>query len=96
MRGVKEKAALYPFMRSDIRIFNIPSGTHAWTVDNVFQDSVPSKLVVGLVSGAGYSGSYQKNPFNFDHVKLTYLDFLVQGQSKSGPPFQPDYTSTVH
>ena len=88
---LKEKPALYPFLRSDMRIFNIPSGSHTWTVDNIFQDSVPSRLVIGLVYGAAYSGSYTKNPFNFDSMKLNYLDFLVQGQSKPGLPFQPDY-----
>ena len=89
--SLKEKNALYPFMRSEIKTFNIPSGIYTWTGDNIFQDSVPSKLIVGLVSAAAYSGSYVKNPFNFENMNLTYLDFLVQGQSKPGPPYQPDY-----
>ena len=88
---LKAKNALYPFTRSDIKIFNLPSGSYTWTMDNLFQDSVPARVVVALVSGAAYSGNYHKNPFNFDGMKLTYLDFLVQGQSKPGPPYQPDY-----
>lgn len=88
---LKEKNALYPFLRSDVKTFNIAAGSYTWTGDNLFQDSVPSRLVVGLISGAAYNGNYLKNPFNFDSMKLTYLDFLVQGQSKPGPPYQPDF-----
>ena len=89
--SLKEKNALYPFLRSEIKTFNIASGSYTWTGDNIFQDSVPFKLIVGLVSAAAYSGNYTRNPFNFDNMKLNYLDFMVQGQSKPGPPFQPEY-----
>jgi hypothetical protein len=89
--ALKENNALYPFMRSEVKAFNIAQGSHTWTMDNIFQDTVPSKLVVALVSEAAYSGHYQKNPFNFANMNLNYLDFLVQGQSTRGQPYQPDY-----
>ena len=87
---LKEKNALYPFLRSDVKTFNIPAGSYTWAADNLFQDSVPSKLFVAAVPAAGYSGNYKKNPFNFANMKLTYLDFLVQGRS-TNQPYQPDY-----
>ena len=94
--SLKEKNALYPYMRSEVKTFNIAAGSYTWTGDNIFQDSVPSRVIVGLVSAAAYSGSYLKNPFNFDNMKLTYLDFLVQGQSMPGPPYQPDYDKSQY
>ena len=88
---LKEKNALYPYMRSDVKAFNLPTGSYTWSADAIFQDSVPSHMLVALVSASGYSGHYQKNPFNFANMNLTYLDFQVQGRSRPGQPYQPNY-----
>ena len=41
---------------------------------------VPSKLIIGMVSNAGYSGDYSKNPFDFKHMNVNYLEVTVDGQ----------------
>ena len=34
-----------------------------------------------MVSNAGYSGEYDKNPFDFKHMNLNYLEVTVDGQT---------------
>ena len=37
--------------------------------DNSFYGKVPSKIIIGTVSNAVYSGDY-KNPFNFQNMNV--------------------------
>ena len=52
--ALKTSPALYPFWRSDIKIFSIAKGSHTFMTDNIFHGKVPSKIVVGLVSNAAF------------------------------------------
>ena len=89
--NLEKEQALYPYTRSEIRVFNIPSGVSTWSMDNIFQDKIPTKVVIGLVNESGYSGSSKKNLFNFANWDINYAAFLVDGQSRPGMPFQPNY-----
>ena len=64
---LKDKPAIYPFVRSSIKAFNIPISSWDYMTENIFQDEIPHRLVVGLVKTAAYIGDSQLNPFNFDH-----------------------------
>ena len=55
-------------------------GALNFMTDNIYHGKVPSKLVIGMISNAGYSGDYDKNPFDFKHMKLNYLGVTVDGQ----------------
>ena len=72
--------AIYPFWRSDIKSFTVAAGSHTFMTDNIFHGEVPSKIIIGLVSNAAYSGDYTKNPFNFQNMGLNYLEINVDGQ----------------
>ena len=60
-----EQRAMYPYLRSEINTTSIASGQYGYSVDDIFQGLVPSKLIVGLVSSVAYTGDYGKNPFYF-------------------------------
>ena len=90
---MKKEMALYPFTRSEVKAYNIANGSFNWTMDNLFQDSIPKRLVVAFVSSAAYSGNSKKNPFNFQNFSLTYIDFQVDGQSSGSQVLQPDYAN---
>ena len=94
--NLMKEQALYPYTRSEIKVFNIPQGSFTWSMDNVFQDKIPTKVVIGLVSEAGYSGTTKKNPFNFANWDVNYAAFLVDGQSRPAQPFQPNYGAGIY
>ena len=79
-----QKPAVYPFIRSDIKTFNIPSNTYTWTRDNIFQNKLPKRLVIGMVSADSYSGFHEKNPFNFQHFNVGELVLTVDGLNSPG------------
>ena len=90
---MKKEMALYPFTRSELKTYNIAAGSYNWTMDNIFQDSVPKRLILACVDSGAYAGNNEKNPFNFDNCSVNYVDFQVDGQSNGSQVLQPDYKS---
>jgi hypothetical protein len=88
---IQDHPAIYPYLRTDIKSIALASGQYSYSIDDLFQGSVPSKLIVGLVSSEAYSGSYKKNPFNFRHYDCSSLGFYVDGQSYPSHPLQPNF-----
>ena len=83
--------ALYPFWRSDVKSYNVPMGSHTFNSDNIYHGNVPSKIIIGMVDNAAYSGSYNTNPFNFQNMDVNYLEITVDGQPVPSRPFRPNY-----
>ena len=90
-KEIQTTPAVYPYLSSDIKTIAVPAGQYNYNVDDLFQGSVPSKLIVGLVSSEAYSGSYKKNPFNFQHYDCSSIGFYVDGQSYPSHPLQPNF-----
>ena len=88
---IQDHPAIYPYLRTDIKSIALASGQYSYSIEDLFQGSVPSKLIVGLVSSEAYSGSYKKNPFNFRHYDCSSLGFYVDGQSYPSHPLQPNF-----
>jgi len=84
-------AAVYPYMRTAFKTYNLPAGSFDITVDDLFAGEVPSKLIVGLVESAAYTGSLDKNPYNFRDFHLSFIEFCVDG-NKCGS-FQPNFSA---
>lgn len=93
---LKKSPALYPYMKSDVRTYNIQPGSFTWSADDIFQGSVPSRVVVGLVSGEAYSGAYHKNPYNFQHFNTNFCGLYANGQSVPGEPFMCDFKNNSY
>ena len=88
---IQTTPATYPYLRSDIKTIAVAAGQYNYNVDDLFQGAVPSKLIVGLVSSEAFSGSYKKNPFNFQHYDCSSIGFYVDGQSYPSHPLQPNF-----
>lgn len=89
--ALKTSETLYPYTRSVIKTYAVPSGQYSFTADDLFQGEVPKRLIVGLVSSSATHGSYVKNPFNFHHYNCNYAGFFVNSQSTPSHPLQPNY-----
>ena len=89
--ALKISPAIYPFWRSDLRSFSVAKGSLNSMTDNIYHCKVPSKLVIAMVSNAGYSGEYNKNPFDFKHMNLNYLEVTVDGQPVPNRALTPNF-----
>ena len=63
--ALSDTAALYPLMRSEVRKFLIHRGQLGFSFDDLFQGSVPSVMVLGLVDERASAGDLGRNPFEF-------------------------------
>lgn len=89
---LKKEAALIKFTKSSIKTYTIGQGDNSWIGENLFQDSIPQRLVVALVDSKAYAGHNEKNPFNFQHFNCRYLNFEVNGQTIGSEILEPNFT----
>jgi hypothetical protein len=89
---LSKDTAKYHYMRSEIYSHVVQKGDNKVLLYNIFQDRIPSQLVIALVPEANYTGNMQHNPFVFKHYNLCYLDVNVNGKSLPyGEPLQPEF-----
>lgn len=78
---LEETNAKYPFVKSDVRMVVIPRGQSYISLDSLFQNTSPRKLVVGFVKAEAVAGKLNSNPFNFAAYKLTNISVSVNGSN---------------
>ena len=83
--------AVYPYWKSVVKSFAIPKGSYNFSVEDLFHGNCPCRLVVGFVSSEAFSGSMQKNPYNFSHYSLNFLEFSLNNVSVPGTALQPKF-----
>ena len=75
------KNALYPIKRVNITSFTLPIGSLGTTGEVLYTGKLPESLTVGFVTSSGVSGQLDKNPFNFQHFKLTNIAVIVDNET---------------
>ena len=88
--ALKKEPAIYYYNRSVIKCYNLAEKQQNATIDQLFNE-LPQEVIVALLPSANYNGGYDKNPFFFPNLGLSYLSFLCDGVSCPGRPFQPRY-----
>ena len=81
--------ALYPYVRMELKAFAVPKGSYQATIDDLYLGNIPNRVVIEMVNGATYSGSYSLNPFNFHHFLCNFLSVSIDGMSVPGKPITP-------
>ena len=76
-RALELKPAIYPHLKTEIRMFLVSKGVYSFNFENLFEGNIPSVLVLGLVDAKATAGDYHSNPFNFEHGGLETLELFV-------------------
>ena len=84
---LQSTTAKYPLRHTEIRSLSLPQGSLNVN-ELLFQDQVPSRIIIGFVKSSAYNGSFTANPFNFKHYNINFLRVSVNGDSVSGHPLQ--------
>ena len=79
-KRLKLSNAIYPLVRTECKVFHIPSGTMTYTQDNLFTGQQPKRMTIALVDNVAYNGTYNKNQFSFDHFNLNKLIVYIDGE----------------
>ena len=65
-------------------------------LDDIFQEKIPNRLVLGMVSADAYAGDLTKNPFNFKHYNFDFMCLYANGQSVPAKALQPRFSSNTY
>ena len=85
------KSALYAYPRCCMRSQVIPKGSNQFDISQVLSDRVPSLLVLGFVDSLGFSGSLDKNPFNYEHMSCSYASLTINSRIIPARPYAPSF-----
>ncbi|XP_046569523.1 uncharacterized protein LOC124277847 [Haliotis rubra] len=80
--------AVYPYIKTDLRVASIPQGQLSFTWDQIFQNCCPNKVVICLLSSKALNGDYEQNPFFFQLFDLTTVGLYVNGESLPAQPLK--------
>lgn len=83
---LQRQPALYPYKRVEMRSTAFPKDISSFQIDNVMLGKIPSTMVIALVDTSALSGSYTKNPFNFQHFNLRTVEVTVNGRAVLDQP----------
>jgi hypothetical protein len=72
--------AKYPINKSEISSFVIPKGATFWAQSDLFQNRVPTQLIIALVASKAAQGDFKRNPYNFNGFGLNTLTVTKNGQ----------------
>ena len=78
---LKDKPALYPFTRSEIRAFQLQKKQFSFHMEDLYQQSVPTEVIACMVKATGFHGAYDANPFSFNHFNISTLGLFVDDES---------------
>ena len=80
--NLSKNNAIYPISRSKIKVFTKAAGVRDITITNQLSTpNIPSRIIIGMVSNAAFSGSKELNPFEFKHYNINYADVRVNSKS---------------
>jgi hypothetical protein len=83
--------AKYPIRRSIVVPHVINKGSLDMIVDNVYVGQLPRRAFFGMVSHNAYNGSFNLNPYNYQHFNMNYLALYLDGTQYPEKAFQPDF-----
>lgn len=86
----------YTLTRNELKMNTIPKGSTEFYWDNIFPQAIPDRIVVGLVDQKAVNGDYTTNPFNFEHMGLTYVGIYINGESVPGRPLKTDFSAGLY
>ena len=83
--------ARYFYLKEDIRKFSIPQASNSIFIEDAFHGKVPNTLTVCFIASDAMTGRMQKNPYNFRHFKLTYLNVSISGRPSPAGALSYDF-----
>ena len=84
----------YLSAQTHLKHFTLPSGLSSYNME-LYSGPLPRSIVVGQVLTSAYDGSYDKNPFNFQHFNVNHLALKINGQSIPSDGYTPDFENNL-
>ena len=70
---------------------SISAGSMSRSVDHVFRDVIPQRVVIGMVDNDAFNDAFRKNPFNFQNYKMTLCGLLKNDEPIPNRLYQTNF-----
>lgn len=89
----KNAMATYNYRRVEVKSYTVSADQRSLSLDNVVIGQLPNLILFSMVDNLAYCGKRSKNPFNFDHNKISHYQLLINGVQVPTEPYVFDYTA---
>ena len=76
----KTKKVRYAVVRSEIKTYSFDGNSTRWSQDNVFLNTVPVKVIIGLMNSTNYNGSLKHYPYAYEKIGVTRIRQQIDGE----------------
>lgn len=95
-RALSITPAKYPITRVEIKSVTIPADIQSKSLDNLFLGQMPKRCIIGMVDGAAFNGTLNKNPFEFKHFNYNYLALYIDSTQIPSRPLTPNFEKKLY
>jgi hypothetical protein len=95
-QALEKAPAKYPLNRVDIKTVTITQGLRDKSIDNLYLNQMPQRIIIGFVDNRAFNGDFTLNGFNFQHFNLNYLNLMLDGSSITPQPLTPNFTNDTY
>jgi hypothetical protein len=96
-RALNQSNAMYPYSQKVINTFNMTKGLQSYVKENLYYGALPKLLIVAFVASDAYVGTYNKNPFNFQHFNTCLVSLKKNGENiPSSDAFIPEFDRKMY
>ena len=79
--------------KTEMKFFHVARGQTGYTVDLVSGGKMPKSVVVAQVETRSADGSYDTNPFYFQHFNIARICLVVNGRRVPSDALTPDFNN---
>ena len=90
--AMKESMKFF-YTRTEIKVLHVDAKKRGHTQDNIFIGALPQRVVLCMVDSDAFNGDYTKNPFEFNHFKVTSMCLCVDGRNIPATPLQGNFST---
>ena len=81
MMGLLSKsAALYPFVRTEMRQYPLDNGATYKEINYPFNNKVPQRFLLAIVENSAFNGRYDQDTFAYQPAGIEYIKQIVDGE----------------
>ena len=89
--ALKISPAKYDFVRTDMRMYSIPTGVSEWSQTNLVLGQIPRRMIIFFVKTEAFHGNYGDNPFNMENLDIGFMQLRKDGRSIPLDPLVPNF-----
>ncbi len=89
---MKRPGCKYAIRRSEIKLLHLETGRNDIVQTQLHTGLLPRRVILAMVEADSFYGNLKKNPFNFEHFNLNYIQLTAGGKLYPPKPLEPDFT----